>query len=274
MNPWIKIIRPINGLMSIIATSVSGFIGLGTAIIYFFNWKYIMFAVIVAFLITCAGNVLNDVVDVEIDKVNHPTRPIPAGQINKNRARSVSMAFFGVGIIVSILTLHLISIIIAVIASILLAMYELRIKKFGLSKNLTISLLVGLLFIFGGVSVNAGSKMIILFVLAFLAIFSREIIKDVEDISGDVNRKTLPKRYGIKVADYLAFLVVVVLVAISFLPYYLGILSVFYLYVVILADFIFLVSVFITFRSPTKGQQISKYAMIIALASFVIGELV
>jgi len=273
MNPWIRIVRPINGLMSIIATSVSGFIGLGEAIIYFFNWKYILFAVIVAFLITCGGNVLNDYVDSEIDKVNHPTRPIPSGQISPRSARSASIAFFGVAIALSILALHLISIIIAVIATILLSMYEIRIKRFGLSKNLTISLLVGLLFVFGGVSVNAGSKMLILFLLAFLAIFSREIIKDVEDFSGDINRMTLPRRYGIRVSDYIAFTVVIILIGLSFLPYYLGILSIFYLYVVVAADLVFLLSVSVAFKNPTRGQQMSKYAMIIALASFVIGEL-
>ncbi len=273
MNSWIKIIRPVNGLMSIIATSVSGFIGLGAAIIYFYNWKYILFAVIVAFLITSGGNVLNDVVDIDIDKVNHPTRPIPSGKIRPQSARSFSIALFGVAIVIAILTMHLISILIAVAATILLSMYEIRIKRYGLSKNLTISLLVGLLFIFGGVSVDVGSKMAILFLLAFLAIFSREIIKDVEDFSGDVNRMTLPRRYGTRVSDNIALVIVIALVALSFLPYYLGVLSVYYLYVVVVADLLFLISAVIAFKNPAGGQQISKYAMIIALASFVIGEL-
>ena len=40
----------------------------------------------------CSWNALNDILDVEIDKLNQPTRPLPSGRISLNNAKMVTAA--------------------------------------------------------------------------------------------------------------------------------------------------------------------------------------
>ena len=81
-----------------------------------------------------------------------------------------------------------------------LILYEIILKKIPLIGNIIISLLVGSVFIYteAGLtnSINMTWK---IFILAFLLNLIREIIKDIQDISGDNanNIKTLPLFIGI-----------------------------------------------------------------------------
>ncbi|MCD4807218.1 MAG: UbiA family prenyltransferase, partial [Methanococcoides sp.] len=52
----------------------------------------LIFAVV--FLVTGAGNGLNDYFDIEIDKVNKPSRPIPSGKISLKSALYFSLLLF------------------------------------------------------------------------------------------------------------------------------------------------------------------------------------
>ena len=38
----------------------------------------------------CSWNALNDILDIEIDKLNQPNRPLPSGQISLNNAKNVT----------------------------------------------------------------------------------------------------------------------------------------------------------------------------------------
>lgn len=276
MNSWIRILRPINGIMGFAATWISGFIGIGYSIPrYFFA---ILVASISVFLVTSAGNILNDILDHKTDKVNHPDRPIPAGKISLHQAKIYSAALF-IAPFAIVLPFAIIGTysflvpLIVIIAELLLISYEVRTKNVGLAGNATISVLVGLIFIYGGVAVGAIAPMIVLFILASLSNFSREVIKDIEDMGGDSDRMTYPKKHGIRSAAIIASSSVIIAVIISFVPYLIGIFSYPYIIIVVLADIIFLVSVHSITADPKKSQTYSKYAMIIALAAYVVGAI-
>ncbi len=272
MNPWLKIIRPVNGIMGIVATVISGFIGAG------FNLPLHLYAVLAAsaavFLVTSGGNIINDLVDVETDRKNHPERPLVTGKITLGSAKIAFVVFFALAIVISGLFISLYALAVVVLAEIFLGLYETRTKKLGLTGNIMISILVGLIFIFGGIAVNSVGKMLILFVMATLANLSREIIKDIQDMEGDIDRITLPKKVGVRGAAAVAVFAIAVAVSFSYIPYYLGIFKLFYLGIVAVSDVLFIVSAVTIIRNPGISQQVSKLAMIVGLLSFAVGGVI
>ncbi len=272
MNPWLKIMRPVNGIMGIVATIISGFIGVG------FNLPSHLYAILAAsvsvFLVTSGGNVINDLVDVETDRVNHPQRPLVTGKISKEAAKAAFVMFFAVAAIVSGVFISIYALALVLLAEVFLGLYETKTKKMGLAGNVMISILVGLIFIFGGIAVNSIGKMLLLFAMAALASLSREIIKDIEDMGGDVDRTTLPKSIGVRGAAAVAITAIAIAVSFSYLPYYLGIFKLYYLAIVAVSDILFIVSAVTIIRNPGISQQVSKLAMIVGLFSFAVGGII
>ena len=96
-------------------------------------------------------------------------------------------------------------------------------------------------------------------------------MKDIEDVRGDVDRNTLPKRIGIQNAKIISSIFVIITILISFLPYYFHILSVYYLYAVFIDDFLFALTIIYIYTNISKGQKVSKIAMIWGMACFLLG---
>lgn len=240
----------------------------------------VLLASLVAFLVCGAGNVINDYFDYEADKINNPSRPLPSGKISLSKAYIYAISLFFIGVLLS-LGINIYAFTIALLNSLLLYIYPWRVKqKGGLSKNLLVSYLVASPFLFGGVSAGetAEWRATLIFVFsAFFANTAREIIKDIEDIKGDV-ANTLPKKMGIKTSCKIAFLFTLLAVILSPLPYFLGYLNFYYLLLVGIADVIFLYTTLSFMHNPTIErakitQRKIKLGMIFALVAFVVGKL-
>ena len=80
------------------------------------------------FLVTGAGNIINDISDLNTDKINHPDRPLPSGKITRQSALTASIIIFIIAIIVSSFISYRISLIVF-IAEMLLVSYEFKTKK-------------------------------------------------------------------------------------------------------------------------------------------------
>ncbi len=269
MYPWVSIIRPINALMGFFATFISALVGIG------FHITDYLFTVTVAgacvFLVIGSGNVINDISDIESDRTNHPDRPLPSGKIGLKGAWTYSIVLFAAAVILSSLFLPRDSPFVVVIAIAVLISYEMKLKRTGFPGNLAISVLVGMIFVFGGFAVSTFYKMIPLFIMAFATNTAREIVKDIEDLEGDVDRQTLPKRLGIRTAGSIAAGFTLAGVAVSYVPYALNYFGIYYLLAVIIADAVFLISVVAIFSSAKKSQNYSKLGMILGLVAFTIG---
>ncbi len=89
-------------------------------------------------------------------------------------------------------------------------------KHKGLLGNLAISLLIGIVIVFGAAAVNGISSPLVWIValVAMLVNAAREIVKDIEDEEGDVDRETLPKVVGAERARAIAQLLIIA----SFIP--------------------------------------------------------
>ncbi|HIH60238.1 MAG TPA: UbiA family prenyltransferase [Ferroplasma sp.] len=268
MNRWLKITRPVNGFMGFFSIYIVGFIAVNVHITKFII--PLTLGAISVFLVTAGGNIINDISDLETDRYNHPDRPLPAGTITKKSAYYLALSFFILGFLISIFISLLISTVV-ILAELLLVSYEFKTKKLGLPGNITISLLIGMIFLYGGFITDMLSKMILLFFLAFFSNMSREIMKDIEDVKGDIDRITLPKRYGIKNAKIVSAAFVVTTIFISFLPYYFHILSIYYLYAVLLDDLLFALTIWYLNANISRGQKVSKVAMIWGMMCFLLG---
>jgi geranylgeranylglycerol-phosphate geranylgeranyltransferase len=268
VNRIVQLFRIGNCLMGIVGLLMSVLIATGTSIGNY--WADIVPAAFVVFFFVAAGNSLNDYMDREVDKVAHPERPIPSGKLKPNTARTVAIYCFAAALVFSFF-LRLEATLVVIVAMALMLTYELSTKKKGFSGNLTIGLLTGMLFVFGGSVVGLVDKTIIIALMAGLATLGREIVKDIQDMEGDFDRTTLPKRIGKRNAGIVGSVAFVTAVALSPVPYLTSIFGQGYLMVVVVADAIFIYCSIVHFRNPTRGQRLAKYGMLVALVAFLLG---
>ena len=106
--------------------------------------------------------------------------------------------------------------VIALIGIILLIVYENGLKAAGISGNITVGLMSGAVFLFAGMAVNDPGPTLWMFGLAVLATITREIIKDIQDLEGDRDRRTLPASIGIENSMRVAILFLLIAIGLSY----------------------------------------------------------
>ena len=216
LSGYVTLTRPVNAVAAGLAAIVAYLIATGTVI----PATLLLMAVVT--LVTAAGNVINDYFDVEIDRVNRPDRPIPAGLVSSPAARAYAVTLFLAGILVCLFTNDL-CIAIAIFNSLLLVGYAARLKRTPLLGNITVSYLAASMFLFGGALGGLPGLLHVMpfAVMTFFAMLSRELVKDGEDVEGDRahGADTIPIRYGIKATMLLAFFCALLGVVASFVPY-------------------------------------------------------
>lgn len=177
------------------------------------------------FCASAAALILNDYFDREADRVNAPSRPLPAGVVTE---RDVLLLFvvvtlfgFVAGYLVSPAAL---ATLIAVWAVGLL--YNWRFKKTGLWGNLMVSFSVGMTFIYGGIVVGEPFEMIVWYfgLLVFLIDLGEEIAADAMDIAGDQlsQSRSLAVRFSPEGALKVSAAIFAGVVLMSFLPFLFG----------------------------------------------------
>ncbi len=252
MNAYLEILRPGNAVMAVIAVLLMMLISRNFTIDAFF-------ACFVVFVVTGAGNIVNDYFDYKIDAINKPKRPIPSGRISRKRAGIYSALLFIAGIIVAFY-INLLLGMIALLSSLLMVYYAYALKKTVIIGNLSISFLTGLCFIFGGIAVGEIFVSIYLGFYAFLMTMAREIVKDMEDVEGDKKEgvNTFPIIYGMKSSSILAASFMIIASITSPVLYFIGIFNILYLVVLSFAIIVFLVGAV----SILKDQSIKNSAKV------------
>lgn len=276
MGPRLRLLRPVNATMSAVAVGVGAVVaaGLDGTVA---RAGSVALGGLATFLFTGAGNALNDFYDRDGDRVNHPDRPIPSGQIAPAAAYDTALVLFFVAIVAS-LFINFAAFGLVLASLVLMVAYEERFKASGWSGNLLIAWLVGSLFLFAGLCVYEGRTHPLqiaasLAVLAGLSTAGREIVKDIEDVAGDVGRTTLPKTRGVPFAGRVAQGFLLSAVALSAVPAVLGILGRWYVPVVLVADGIFIYAALYSTRAPGRSELAMKAAMVVALVAFLAGGL-
>jgi geranylgeranylglycerol-phosphate geranylgeranyltransferase len=221
------------------------------------------------------GNAGNDYFGREVDRINQPDRAIPRGAVSPRGALVYSLLLFA-GAVALALTLPVLAIGIAALNLTALVTYTSFFKGRPGAGNALVSYLVGSTFLFGGAAVGDVGAAATLFVLAALATFTREVVKDVEDLEGDTAEglRTLPVIVGVRPALWLGALLLLVAVVASPWPYLDGTFGVVYLGLVVPADLVMLYAAYESFDDPTAGQTHLKYGMFLAAVAFLVGRAV
>ena len=209
-----KIIRPINtGITFFVVLLLIAALNPSTGL------QVMLLAAVSAGLTAAAGNVINDIFDIEIDRINRPERILVSGQISKSGAwifyillTVASLALAGL--------LSLSAIVIVLIAQILLFMYTFSLKGVVLLGTIVVASLTGLACIYAGVVAGHLQPCFIFAGFAFLVNLIREIIKDIEDREGDERNGiiTFVSKYGIQKTRALVRVLTILLVLLTCVP--------------------------------------------------------
>jgi geranylgeranylglycerol-phosphate geranylgeranyltransferase len=215
MNPYLALTRPGNMILTAIAVIAGSFIAVGPEIMDF--QIEVAICCVCSMMLVGGGNALNDYNDRETDKENHPERPIPSGSISADTASVYAQALIGSGLMILLFALdNKMPFVIALIGIILLIAYENGLKAAGILGNITVGLMSGAVFLFAGMAVNNPGPTLWMFGLAVLATITREIIKDIQDLEGDRDRRTLPASIGIKNSRRVAILFLLIAIGLSY----------------------------------------------------------
>ena len=231
---------------------------------------------LMVFLVTGAGNVLNDFYDIEIDRINRPDRALPSGRVTPREAVILSTVCFVIGVLIG-WWINIYALVIGVINITLLILYAGKLKQTVLLGNMTVAYLTGSTFLFGGAFFGSEGflTMIPLFLLSFLLTAAREIVKDIEDMEGDraCGAVTFPIRYGEKNGGYLAAFFMILGGILCPLPYLIGYFGYGYLIVISVAALMLIYSLYLLLvkKDYTKTSRLLKISMFVALISFIAG---
>jgi len=266
--------RPLNILIAFLSIFIGGLI---TGTIH--PLKKLLLACLSGSIIAAGANSINDYFDLEIDRINKPRRPLPSGRITTRQAWAFSMVCFLVGIAISA-GIHATGFAIALLSSIALYVYSWKLKGTVIWGNLTVALITGLAFVYGGLALGRIRQSLILGVFSFFFNFAREIIKDIEDQTGDRSNGvvTFPIRYGDRPSLFLATVTMAVLVVLTVLPYLFGWFTMRYLIAVVLGVDSFLLFVMTAMwrdSSPRNMRRLSfwmKVDMFMGLLAIYIGS--
>ena len=213
----VKLIRPLNITIAVLSSFI---------VFQFYSFSSMTTLIQLCMILICymsAGNILNDYIDIEVDKINKPNRMLVRYKINNTVILLIIAILFVAGTTIATMQNYITFCIATYIAMPLIIFYELILKKIPLLGNIVVSFLVGLVFIFIETGI-AGNIMYTwkIMILAFSLNLIREIIKDLQDIKGDKtsNYKTLPIVIGINKTILILRIISIVFIIISISPIY------------------------------------------------------
>ena len=229
---------------------------------------------LIGFLISGAEMVSNDLFDLEVDRVNHPERPLPSGQVNVSEviALTVILSFLGLLIAASLGPLVLgFTALIWVMGT----LYNWRLKSLGLPGNIMVAISVGTTFVLGGMMTERLDSGLVWTFALMAALFdlAEEVSGGVMDAEGDALRgsRSLAILYGRRTALTCVTLLFSIFIVLGTIPFLLGWLGLPYLVLIIMADatIAFLVVRLWRARTPKEGRKVQRRLYLIMMVFIV-----
>lgn len=163
----------------------------------------LLVAVVSALLLTGASNVINQIADVDTDRINRPRRPLPSGEVTLRQAWASVWALCATALVlaafVNVPFWACVAITVPVTAA--YSLPPLRTKRFVFLANATIATPRGLLMVLAGWAAGGGfgtTESWLLGAVAWVYIFGASATKDFADVDGDkaTGCLTLPILWG------------------------------------------------------------------------------
>ncbi|SHL23881.1 4-hydroxybenzoate polyprenyltransferase/geranylgeranylglycerol-phosphate geranylgeranyltransferase [Fibrobacter sp. UWH5] len=277
----IKMTRPVNIVIAVVTLFIGYFLqgvldfGASDVPAYSLVLQALGFALAIGF-----GNIQNDVLDFESDKLNRPERPLPSGKISLKAANASWITMIVLTIVCGFAD-SLISGTFFVALALLLIAYNKKLKHIPLLKNMTVAFLCTTPLILTLIypiipretdiePMSLSAKFGFLYpamMFAFLLTTVREIYKDLEDESGDLMAGiiTFPIAAGAPTARRLAGAILVFTWMLLPLPTIQGYYSTIFL-ILTLAT---LTPTFATILIQTQKQNYRKSQKLVKISMFV-----
>ena len=227
-----ELMRMKNILLASIATPVGALLALGdlTSIT---NYPEVVFATASVLFFMGAGNAMNDLRDIEIDRIAHPNRPLAREALSEVEGKRITilLALLSLG---SLATCCLLmkgeieyTLTIYGIVALLMLTYDsfFELKNKGLTGNVSISLLVAAVTLYGASAVGEITNPLIWYVsgVVFFVNLAREIVKDCQDLDADSEtRVTLPMKIGLENSRMVAYVLTLFGIVMLYIPYWQG----------------------------------------------------
>jgi geranylgeranylglycerol-phosphate geranylgeranyltransferase len=218
-------------------------------------------------LLTAFANADNDVRDCEIDRIAHPTRPLPSGALSIRAARVVVGVSAAAALVVASLlggpqTLAAVGVIAA------MTLYNRGVKAHGVPGNVVVAIVASLPFLFGAWSAGFARAGVPLFLVSVPLHFAREVAKDLDDVAGDAShRRTLPLRAGASAAR-LVVVTSVALFVVALAPF--GVRYPTFAIVALPAVALCVVAARRVLSGQRGTARLLKSAMVVAMVAFVL----
>jgi len=246
----------------------------------FFSGQAALYGFLTGFLLLAAGMVLNDYSDRDVDAINEPERPIPSGNVTPTQAMSFAVVLCALGLLSASQT-GVWTLIVAGFSMVVATAYNFKFKKTGLPGNALVSANVALPFIYGGLVVGRQTSLLLIFAtLAFISSMGREVVKGIVDVTGDAAKgiQSVAVKMGNTYAAKQGAALFLMAVALSAVPIALGVVSNYYIPLVIISDIGFALTSYsiVTNPSARNAKRNKKYAllwMLFGLLAFVFGAL-
>ena len=227
-----ELMRMKNILLASIATPVGALLDLGD-LRSITNYPEVIFATTSVLFFMGAGNAMNDLRDIEIDRIAHPSRPLAREALSEVEAKriTITLAILSLGSLAACCLLMkdeiAYTLTIYGIVALLMLSYDsfFELKNKGLLGNVSISLLVGAVTLYGASAVGEITNPLIWYVsgVVFFVNLAREIVKDCQDLDADSEtRVTLPMKIGLENSRMVAYVLTLFGIVMLYIPYWQG----------------------------------------------------
>jgi len=262
-------IRPFTSILGIAGAYIGGIVA-GAP---FFSIPLLL-AMAVVFFAGAGSMPFNDYFDRDIDIISHPNRPIPSKRLSPQETLYFSILLFSLAVVFSMF-INLLCFVIVLFSLGFLYCYEVFFKNQGFVGNIVVAFLSSMSFTFGGTAVGNPFASLLLSLLTFFLFTGREILKDVQDVKGDLlTRNTLPMRIGEKKAVLVASFFLMVAVLLSPLPYLRHQLGIGYLIIIIMVDVMAMYIIIQNLRDLQNTEQsvrLTRIAAAVGVIAIILG---
>lgn len=226
-------------------------------------WGDIWLATLATLFISASANAWNDYLDIEIDKVNQPKRPLPAGLVTPNQARWFSFTLSGLALLTA-LFINPVAFGIAFASIALLYAYSLWLKSTVLIGNITVATITGLSPIFGGVAAGNITPSLWIAATIWVGILGREILKTLADYEGDLlhHCRTIATAWGRRPARVLFYIFLGLTIIVMLAPSVVALYRPVYGFIVGLGVIPIIFYIFIRVSQERTGPQLEKLSQL------------
>jgi 4-hydroxybenzoate polyprenyltransferase len=231
------------------------------------------------FLLMGARNVLNDL-DPQTNTRSQSKRSMPSSVARPNSAVSFAIVFASFGLL-SAAYLGLFSLTIALLSAVIIAVYHVEVKRHGLLGDAFVGANMAITFIFAGFAVGSFTWALAIFaVMVFLVIMARENMKNLGKTMSDspIGAKMEPVSITYAETGKWSALLFLGAVVVSILPLFLGLVSGYYIPLVVICDIGFLLTAYSMIAGPTprNAKRNENYVLVwlsFGLLALVLGTI-